>query len=52
MALYFAFELGPVADRVLYLDQLMETQTMFEIAARIEAFRHTVEIKPREPIPV
>lgn len=52
MALYFAFELGPVADRVLYLDQLMETQTMFEIAARIEAFRHSVEIKPREPIPV
>jgi hypothetical protein len=52
MALYFAFELGAVADRVLDLDQLMQTQTMFEIAARIEAFRHHVEIKPREPMPV
>jgi len=51
MALYFAFELEAVARRSLYLATLESTETIFEVAARIEAFRHTVPIRPRRTIP-
>ena len=52
MTLYLAYQLDAVAERVLYLKHLHHTQTMFEIAAIIEAFRREVSIRPRQPIPV
>jgi hypothetical protein len=51
MTLYFAFELEAVARRSLYLSQLEDTETIFEVAARIEAFRQTVEPRPRRALP-
>ncbi len=52
MSLYFAFELEPLADRLLYREQIEGTRTAFEVAARIEAFRHRVERRPRRVLPV
>ena len=52
MAQYFAFELTPVAQRVMYLDQLAHTRTMFEIVAIIEAFRKGCPARSRRLIPV
>lgn len=52
MSLYFAFELEPLADQLLYREQIEGTQTAFEVAARIEAFRHRVERRPRRVLPV
>lgn len=52
MAIYFGFELGAVARRSLYLDQLEGTESIFEVSARIEAFRNGVTAtRPRRPIP-
>jgi hypothetical protein len=51
MAIYFAFELSAVARQSLYLDLLEDTESIFEIGARIRAFRHTVQTRPRVPIP-
>jgi len=52
MTLYLAYQLDAVAERVLYLKHLHHTQTMFEIAAIIEAFRREVSVRPRRAIPV
>lgn len=51
MAMYFGFELGAVARRCLYLEELSDTRTMFEVSAVIEAFRHEVTMRPRRSIP-
>ncbi|HVV82639.1 MAG TPA: DUF1152 domain-containing protein [Kofleriaceae bacterium] len=51
MGLYFAFDLDAVARRSLYLPLLARTDTLFEVSARIEAFRQTVERRPRRSIP-
>jgi hypothetical protein len=51
MALYFSFDLDAVALRSLYLSRLEGTRNAFDVAARIEAFRHQVEIRPHRPIP-
>jgi hypothetical protein len=51
MALYFGFDLQAVAERSLYLPLLEGTRTIFDVALRIEAFRHTVAVRPRRPIP-
>jgi hypothetical protein len=51
MALYFGFELEALARRALYLGELEHTETIFEVAVRIEAFRHQVDIRPRRIIP-
>jgi hypothetical protein len=51
MAIYFAFELAAVAKQSLYLHLLEDTQSIFDVSARIEAFRHTVQPRPRVPIP-
>jgi len=51
MAMYFAFELAAVARASLYLHLLEDTETIFDVARRIEAFRHGVETRPRRPIP-
>lgn len=51
MALYFAFELEAVVGQSLYLNMLEGSQTIFEVSARIEAFRHGVTPRPRKSIP-
>jgi hypothetical protein len=51
MALYFGFELGALARRSLYLPLLEGTETIFQVAHRIEEFRATVTLRPRAPIP-
>ena len=51
MAVYFAFELQAVAKQSLYLHLLEDTESIFDVADRIRAFRHTVEARRRVPIP-
>lgn len=51
MAQYWTFELEAVAARVRYLDALEDTQSIFEVSQRIEAFRHGVQARPRRLIP-
>lgn len=51
MAIYFAFELSAVAKQSLYLHLLEDTESIFDVSARIRAFRHTVQPRPRVPIP-
>jgi hypothetical protein len=51
MGLYFTFELQAVARQSLYLDLLEDTETIFEVGARIRAFRHTVATRAWAPIP-
>lgn len=51
MALYWAFELGAVASRVQYLSLIEECESMFEVHARIEAFRKGVRVRKRRLIP-
>jgi hypothetical protein len=51
MALYFTFDLVGLAARSLYLKSLRHTETIFEVGAIIEAFRHAVVQRPRRAIP-
>ena len=51
MAIYFAFDLPSLAKQSLYLHLLEDTESIFDVGARISAFRHTVEPRPRVPIP-
>jgi hypothetical protein len=51
MCLYWGFDLPAVANRSLYLPMLADTETIFEVSARIEAFRHGVAKRPRTTIP-
>lgn len=51
MSLYFAFDLMGLAKRSLYLDRLADTETVFEVSAMIEAFRHQVQTRPRRALP-
>ena len=51
MGLYFTFDLLGLARRSLYLERLAQTQTIFEVSAIIEAFRHEVTTRPRRAIP-
>jgi hypothetical protein len=39
MALYWCFRLGPVARRVLYLDEIKTTETAWDLIEAIDAFR-------------
>ncbi|MBX3250733.1 MAG: hypothetical protein KF901_26375 [Myxococcales bacterium] len=52
MCLYWGFDLPAVARRSLYLPMLANTETLFEVSALIEAFRHDVARRPRADIPV
>jgi hypothetical protein len=51
MAIYFAFELPALARQSLYLHLLEDTASIFEVGARIRAFRHTIAPRRRVPIP-
>jgi hypothetical protein len=52
MCIYFSFELEAVARRCLYLDLLRDTSSIFEVQARIEGFRKSIEPRERRGIPV
>lgn len=52
MSLCWGFELSAVARRCLYLSEILETQSAFEIEARIEAFRARTESRPSRDLPV
>jgi hypothetical protein len=51
MSLLWAFDLGAVARRSLYLDRLADTETIRDVHLAIEYFRETVRSRPREAIP-
>jgi hypothetical protein len=43
MAIFFAFELAAVAKRSLYLPTLEDTNSIFDVGLRIQAFRQTLD---------
>jgi len=51
MGLCFCFEHEAIARRSLYLPSLENTETIFQVSAVIEAFRHDVSTRPRRVIP-
>jgi len=51
MSLVWSFDLGTLAERVLYRRALEGTKTPFEVMAVIEAFRHETKTRARRPIP-
>jgi hypothetical protein len=52
MTLYWSFRLEPVARRILYLDALKQTQTMWDVMEAINAFRSVCPaIRSRSFIP-
>ncbi len=51
MAMYWHFDLTAVAERSLYLRMLEETETVFDVQLRIEAFQKAVKSRPRAIIP-
>jgi hypothetical protein len=51
MAIYFAFDLPGLAQKSLYLSRLENTESISEVGAIIEAFRHRVTPRPRRIIP-
>jgi hypothetical protein len=51
MSLVWAFDLAAVARRNLYLDRLSATQSIWDVQLAIEAFRSSVALRPRRPIP-
>jgi hypothetical protein len=48
----FAFELGPLAERVTYLSSLEHTYTIFDVARQIEAVYKRGDTRPRRRIPL
>lgn len=52
MALYWHFDLETLADQSLYLEDLEETDDIFQVLAIIEAFRRSISTRPRTLIPV
>ena len=56
MTLYWCFRLGPVARRIIYLDEIKRTQSMWDIVQAIDTFRENHEkvratIRSRTSIP-
>jgi len=51
MSLYFGFELAAVARRSLYLTQLEDTDTVWDVVSRIEVFRGNQRAKPWRDFP-
>lgn len=52
MTIYWCLQLQPVAERVLYPESLMQTESAFEVAQIIEEFRHNTKCKPYEDLPM
>jgi hypothetical protein len=52
MSLYWCFRLGPVARRILYLDDLKETRTRWDVIEAVDAFRRRCPaVRERTAIP-
>ena len=52
MAFYWCFRLGPVARRVLYLDEVKATRTAWDVIEAIDAFRRRCPaVRERTAIP-
>ncbi len=52
MSTYFGFDLDSVADRLLYGDPLLDTETIYEVVAALELFRSRRVRKSWKSIPV
>lgn len=52
MAMYWHFDLGSVAERSLYLSNLEDTDSIFDVQLRIDAFWNSVKSRARRSIPV
>ena len=52
LSLYWTFRLDDVADSHLFLDDLWDTQTIWDVTARVEAARKTLTIQGRSEIPI
>jgi hypothetical protein len=52
MCMYWHFDLRALAARSLYLSTLLETETIFEVQLKIEAFLESVQSRKRRLIPV
>jgi hypothetical protein len=50
-SLYWSFDLTAVARANLYLDRLAATNTIWDVQAQIEAFRHATKTRSRSAIP-
>ncbi len=51
MSLYWCFELGGVAERCLYIEDIVETQTLEEVGRAILLFQQSIERKPWQELP-
>jgi hypothetical protein len=51
MAQYWAFDLGAVANRSLYLESLYATESIWDVQVVIEAMRADQQIRPAQAIP-
>lgn len=52
MPLVWAFDLEPVARRLLYRDAIRGTRTMRDTAERLFGFRRRLELRPPEQLPI
>lgn len=52
MSLVFAFELAPIAERLLYLEDLERTESIHDVVMLIEAVRKERGRKPRPSLPM
>jgi hypothetical protein len=52
MSLCWGFELGAIARRCLYLPEILDTETPFELTLRIEAFRERTSARAWKDLPV
>jgi hypothetical protein len=52
MALCWGFELSAIARRCLYLPDILDTETVFDLTLRIEAFRERTPHRPWKDLPV
>lgn len=52
MSLVFAFELAPLAERLLYFEELERTETISDVVVLIEAVRRERGKKPRPRLPM
>jgi hypothetical protein len=52
MTLYWCFRLSPVARRILYLDRIKQSQTIWHVLKAIECYRdENIQRRKRTPIP-
>jgi len=52
LSLFWFFQLEPVAASHLFLDHLWDTNDSWEVSARVEGIRKTLDILPRSKIPI